>query len=53
MNLGIWYVEVNMLAATNGPQLGVYTFDYATQSWPTEPSKAQGRRDRPGYQGRN
>lgn len=29
-------VPVNMLAATNGPQIGVYSFDYATQSWPAE-----------------
>lgn len=32
-------VPVNMLAATNGPQLGVYSFDYATQSWPTDGMK--------------
>ena len=33
--------EVNMLAATNGPQIGVYSFDYATQSWPAELLMAQ------------
>eukprot|EP00913_Durusdinium_trenchii_P003055 g2824.t1 len=34
-------VPVNMLAATNGPQIGVYSFDYATQSWPAELLMAQ------------
>mmetsp|Transcript_48021 Transcript_48021/g.89916 ORF Transcript_48021/g.89916 Transcript_48021/m.89916 type:complete len:640 (+) Transcript_48021:77-1996(+) len=34
--LGSGTVPVNMLAATNGPQIGVYSFDYASTSWPTD-----------------
>ena len=29
-------IPVNMLDATTGPQMGVYSFDYATQSWPAD-----------------
>ena len=33
--LGVAKPKVNMLSATNGPQIGIYSFDYGT-SWPTD-----------------
>ncbi|CAE7478429.1 CIPK11 [Symbiodinium natans] len=33
--MGSGTLPVNMLAATNGPQIGIYSFDYGT-SWPTD-----------------
>jgi len=35
-SLGSGTLPVNMLAATNGPQVGVYSFDYGAASWPED-----------------
>uniref|UniRef100_A0A7S0FTC9 CBM1 domain-containing protein n=1 Tax=Pyrodinium bahamense TaxID=73915 RepID=A0A7S0FTC9_9DINO len=32
-------IPVNMLAASNGPQIGVYSFDFGGQPWPQEAVK--------------
>merc|ERR1719242_2316921 len=29
-------IPVNMLSATNGPQIGIYSFDYGHQPWPKD-----------------
>eukprot|EP00931_Biecheleriopsis_adriatica_P077834 TRINITY_DN5131_c0_g1_i4.p1 TRINITY_DN5131_c0_g1~~TRINITY_DN5131_c0_g1_i4.p1 ORF type:complete len:940 (-),score=148.59 TRINITY_DN5131_c0_g1_i4:208-3027(-) len=32
-------IPVNMLEATNGPQIGIYSFDFGGGAWPQEPVK--------------
>lgn len=34
--LGSGTLPVNMLSATNGPQIGIYSFDYASSTWPAD-----------------
>eukprot|EP00931_Biecheleriopsis_adriatica_P077833 TRINITY_DN5131_c0_g1_i3.p1 TRINITY_DN5131_c0_g1~~TRINITY_DN5131_c0_g1_i3.p1 ORF type:complete len:936 (-),score=138.69 TRINITY_DN5131_c0_g1_i3:208-3015(-) len=38
-DLGTGNIPVNMLGATNGPQIGIYSFDFGGGAWPQEPVK--------------